>query len=247
MKKILSIAICSAIVIAAVVYAAKPLSIDTPQLKAYIKTKAAGAAWMQTNDWFVFTGYDAKSQIQIVDAQGANLLINDIKLIKQKGKVSGNIENIIMGTSATPILDPANPVFVLSGNDKLSIKLKGVNVGTVLATKMKMVLVNGLDGLLAGTNPKGVKVMAQDGDIAGASAANRAVIGTAIVPTMLHSVKAKKGMILNVDATEATPAKAGKTKWTAKIAGAGDVQVKSLADWSTKNKNVTLVEPVVTP
>ena len=236
--KALKIIVCLTIVIAAVLYAAKTPTDFGGGLKGFLKTKAAAAAFTNDNGWIIFTGLDAKSQIQITEAASVvGIVVNDAKQIKQKGKIAGTIDNIVVGTD---VLDAAGNVDLtkLAGNAKFSVKLKGVNVGTVLATDMKMVLVNGLNGTLAGNNAKGIKVMTQDGDLAGADAANRAVVGLATVPTMIKMVKAKKGKIEYVDATEATPAKVGKTKWMAKVAGTGDVLVKSKADWNAKSKNV---------
>ena len=245
--KTIKIIVCLTIVVAAIAYAAKPLDIDTATLKGYVKTKAAAAAWVETNGWFVFTGYDAKSQIQVTAADGANILINDAKMIKQKGKISGSLSNIVVA-SADALLPNGNiDLTKLAGNAKFSVKLKGINVGTVIAKDMKMVLANGIFGKVAGGNVKGLKLMTQDGTIEG-TPATPVVIGDAAVPTILKMVKAKKGKIGYVDATEATPAKVGKTKWGAKEASNGEVLVKSLADWAEekKNKNVTLTTNVVT-
>jgi len=240
--KALKIIVCLTIVLAAVLYAAKVPTDFGGGLKGFLKTKAAAAAYTNINGWIIFTGLDAKSQLQITEATAVEgIIVNDAKQIKQKGKITGQINNIIVGTATTPF-DPANPTYTLAGNAKFSVKLKGVNVGTVLAKDMKMVLVNDLNGVLAGNNAKGIKVMTQDGNLAGADAANRAVVGLATVPTMIKMVKAKKGKIEYVDAKEATPAKVGKTKWMAKVAPTGDVLVKSVADWNAKSKNVTFTE-----
>ncbi len=242
--KAIKIIVCLTIVVAAIAYAAKVPTVFSPGLEGFLKTKAPAAAFTNIGEWVVFSGLDAKSQLQITKADGASILVNGaVKMIKQKGKIGGTLNNIILGESATPLLDPANPVFVLDGNEKFSVKLKGVNVGTVMATSMKMVLVNDLSGKLAGTNLKGIKVMTQDGGIEGTPAAP-VVIGDANVPTMLKLVKAKKGAIGYVDATLATPAKVAKTKWGAKVQSAGTVQVAALADWAEakKNKNVTLTD-----
>jgi len=240
--KTLKIMICASIVIVALVYAKKVPTVFSAKLEGFLKTKAAGAAWTNIDEWVIFTGLDAKSQLQLTKADGASILINDAKQIKQKGKIAGDLNNIIVGAPATPILDPLNPVFVYAGNAKFSVKLKGVNLGTVIAKDMKMVLVNSLNGKLAGTNVKGIKVLTQDGDLAGADAANRAVIGGIVPETKIKMVKAKKGEIGYVDATAATAFKPGKTKWKAKIQSAGDVLVTAGQFDVAKSKNVTLTE-----
>ena len=239
--KALKILVCITIVLAAVLYAAKTPTDFGGGLKGFLKTKAPAAAFTNQDGWIVFTGLDAKSQIQITEATAVKgIVVNDAKQIKQKGKISGDINSIVVADNVPVIVDGkiVNGV-TLAGNEKFSVKLKGINVGTVLASKMKMVLVDSLSGILAGNNAKGIKVMTQDGDLAGADAANRAVVGLTDVPTMIKMVKAKKGKIEWVDATAATPAKPGKTKWMAKVAGTGDVLVKSAADWNAKSKNVT--------
>ena len=257
MKKVLNIAICLTIVISAVVYAATKIDINEGGLTAQIKTKAT-AGYELTNGWIVITGMGDKDSLTIsgADMPTGGIVMNGGKMIKQKGKIFGYIDNIIIATQAPDILNPDNIVTTLAGNEKLSIKLKGISVGTVLAKQMKLVLVDNLSGAIAGNNAKGVKIMTTTdivGDAGGTT--DRLLVGAydysgdleIKVDTKLHSVKAKKGMISNVDAMNATPAKAGKTKWSAKILGAGDVEVASLADWSSKNKNVTLVQPVLVP
>ena len=255
MKKVLSIAICLSIVIAAVVYAAKVPTDFGGGLKGFLKTKAPAAAFTETNGWVVFTGLDAKSQLQITEATAVKgIILNDAKIIKQKGKISGNIDSIVMATTASSVIDPSVVIATLAGNDKLSIKLKGINVGTVLAKTMKMVLVNDINGAIAGTTAKGVKIMTQDGNIAG-DATERALVGaydiaiagvetTVPVATTIKAIKAKKGSIGYVDALNATAAKAGKTKWIAKVASSGDVLVTAGQFDVAKSlkKNVKLTE-----
>ena len=251
MKKVLNIAICLSIVIAAVVYAGTTKTdFDKGGLKGQLKSKGA-ATVSETNGWVVFANMTDKDQVIITAASNVKGVIMDNgKMLKQKGKISGTIDNIIIATQAPDITDPANIITTLAGNEKLSIKLKGVNVGTVLAKTMKMVLVNDISGAIAGTATKGVKIMTQDGGIEGdatedvlVGAYDYAVGGSEVnipVTTMIKAIKAKKGSIGYVDATEATPYKPSKTKWIAKIQSAGKVRVKSTSDWSSKNKNVTL-------
>ena len=241
--KTLKIIVCLSIVVAAIVYAAKTPTDFSADVAGFLKTKATVAV-TETNGWLIFKGMDAKSQLQLTKADNnANILLDNGKMVKQKGgKVTGALGSILVGTSASDMATPTDVVY--AGNDKFSIKLKGISVGTVIASSMKMVFVNGLNGTLAGGNAKGLKVMTEL-DLAGADAANRAVVGLATVPTVIKMVKSKKGKIEWVDATAATPVKAGKTKWKAKVAPSGDVQVADLAAWAEakKNKNVTLVGP----
>ena len=255
MKKVLNIAICLSIVIAAVVYAADKIPISMAGLTAELKT-SVGATVSETNGFVLLSGMGDKDSLTITGVDNVKGIVMDGgKMIKQKGKINGYIDNIIFATEAPSITDPTLIVATLAGNEKLSIKLKGISVGTVLAKQMKLVLVDSLSGAIAGNNAKGVKIMTSL-DIAG-DATERVLVGAYdIIPTgssvevnvpvatTIKSIKAKKGMIGYVDAVNATPAKPGKTKWSAKVAGAGDVEVASLADWSTKNKNVTLVQPV---
>ena len=57
-----------------------------------MKIKAPAAAFTNIGEWVVFTGLDAKSQLQITKADGASILINDAKMIKQKGKIAGTVQ-----------------------------------------------------------------------------------------------------------------------------------------------------------
>ncbi len=253
MKKVLNIAICLSIVIAAVVYAADKIPISMAGLTAELKT-SVGATVSETNGFVLLSGMGDKDSLTITGVDNVKGIVMDGgKMIKQKGKINGYIDNIIFATEAPSITDPTLIVATLAGNEKLSIKLKGISVGTVLAKQMKLVLVDSLSGAIAGNNAKGVKIMTTT-DIAG-DVTERLLVGAydynvgagemnIPVATKIKSIKAKKGVISYVDALNATPAKPGKTKWSAKVAGAGDVEVASLADWSTKNKNVTLVQPV---
>ncbi len=253
MKKVLNIAICLSIVIAAVVYAADKIPISMAGLTAELKT-SVGATVSETNGFVLLSGMGDKDSLTITGVDNVKGIVMDGgKMIKQKGKINGYIDNIIFATEAPSITDPTLIVATLAGNEKLSIKLKGISVGTVLAKQMKLVLVDSLSGAIAGNNAKGVKIMTTT-DIAG-DVTERLLVGAydynvgagemnIPVATTIKSIKAKKGVISYVDALNATPAKPGKTKWSAKVAGAGDVEVASLADWSTKNKNVTLVQPV---
>ncbi len=238
--KTLKIIVCLTIVIAAIVYAKKVPTDFSSDLAGFLKTKSATASFVNTNGWVIFKGLDAKSQIQLTKADNnANILVNDAKMIKVKGKFTGSLGSVIVGTSASDMKTPTDVVY--AGNSKFSIKLKGISVGTIIAKDMKAAFANDLSSAFAGSNAKGISLMTEL-DIAGASATNRAVIGIAGVPTVLKAVKSKKGKIENVDATLATPAKVGKTKWKAKVAGSGNVTVAKLDDWAAakKNKNVIL-------
>ena len=257
MKKIVNIVLCLSIVASAVVYAATKIDFNKGGITGQLKTKLA-ATVIETNGWVVFSNMGEKDSVTIEAIDNSvqaepRILLDGGKLIKQKGKIFGNINSIVIAAQVPDITNPSNIVTTLAGNDKLSIKLKGINIGTVLAKTMKMVLVNDINGAIAGTNPKGIKIMTQDGDIAGDDATEPALVGaydytvgivetTIPVETKIKSIKAKKGRIGYLDAREATPAKPGKTKWVAKIETGGEVHVKSLADWSTKNKNVKLTE-----
>ena len=256
MKKVLNIVICLSIVIAAVVYAADKIPISAAGLTAELKT-STGATVSETNGFVVIQGAGPKDSLTITAANMPNggIIMNDAKIIKQKGKFFGYIDSIVMATEAASILDPSVVIGTLSGNSKLSIKLKGITVGTVLAKDMKLVLVDNITGAIAGNNAKGVKIMTSL-SIEGSATEDVLVGAYDIIPTgssvevnvpvatTIKSVKAKKGAIGYVDALNATPAKLGKTKWTAKVASAGDVEVAAVADWSSKNKNVILVQPV---
>ncbi len=209
MKIYICIAICSTILLSSFLYAAKPLDIDTLTLKGFIKTKAS-KEFVETNGWIIFTGLDAKSQIQITVANGANILVNDAKMIKQKGKVSGNINNFIIGTSASLMADTNDVVY--AGNSKFLAKLKGFNFGNIIAKEMRMAYFNNFCGTLAGTNPKGIKIMTQDGGIVGTS--NRfAKIGLPEIPTMVKMINLKKGGCIGyLDLMDASPSKPLKSK-----------------------------------
>ena len=209
MKKIISITITATIAISLIVYAAKVPTIFGSGVEGFLKTKAVGASWTNVNGWVIFKGLDAKSQIQLTKANGASILVNDIKQIKQKGKITGDLANILVGTSASDMADPTDVVY--GGNKKFCVKLKGVNLGTVISKDMRMVLINSLNGILAGNNVKGIKIMTQDGDIMG-TPERYAKIGLPEVPTTVKTIKLKKGCIGYLDLLDANPAKPGKTK-----------------------------------
>ena len=210
MKKSIYIAICSTVLLTSSLYAAKIPTEFGPGVEGFLKTKAPAANYTNLNGWVIFTGLDAKSQIQLTTADlDANILINDAKLIKQKGKIAGSLANILVGSSASDMADPTDVVY--GGNKKFSVKLKGVNVGTVIAQTMKLVLIKDLSGKLAGANLKGIKIMTQDGGIEG-TVANYVKIGLPEVPTVVKIIKAKKGCINYLDLMDARPVKIGKGK-----------------------------------
>ena len=256
MKKVLNVALCLAIITSAVVFAATKIDFTLGGLTGQLKTKAS-ATVSETNGWVVFDNMGEKDSVTISAISGnvTGILMDGGKLLKQKGKITGNIDNIIIASQAPDITNPDNIVTTLAGNEKLSIKLKGVNVGTVLAKTIKMVLVNDINGAIGGTAAKGVKIMTQDGNIQG-DATERVLVGAydyavagigetnIAVTTMIKAIKAKKGMIGYVDATTATAAKAGKTKWIAKVASAGDVLVTAgqFDVLKSAKKHVTLTE-----
>ena len=242
--KAIKIIVCLSIVVAAIVYAG---ATKTEFPGGLLITKAVPPAEVVvTNDWTIFTGMGEKDQVQIIDpsALSLNIAMDGGKLIKQKGKIFGTIDNLIIGP-----VEAATDHALLGGNEKFQVKLKGFQIGTVLAKSVKQYLVAGIYGTVAGDNPKGIKILAIDkvaGDIQGAT--TRVNVGLADVPTTLKLVKAK-GKIGNVDATTATvvAGKEGKIKWLAKAPAdnAGDVLVAAglfAIDKSAK-KNVVLVEP----
>ncbi len=250
MKKMLNVTVCLLIVVSAIVYAKidnKPF--NAGNLSGILKTKN-DAKVSETNGWIVFTSMGPKDQVQITSAANVKGIIMDGgKMLKQKGTVNGNIDNIIIAEQVPDITNPNNIVTTLTGNDKLTIKLKGINVGTVLAENMKMVLVNDISGAIAGcTSLKGVKIMTQDGGIVGTET-ERVLVGSydyaiaggaetnIAVTTIIKMVKAKKGKIEYVDASNAQAAKPGKTKWKAKLLPTGNVLVESPGNWGSKNVN----------
>jgi len=249
--KAIKIIVCLTIVVAAIAYAG---ATKTEFAGGVLISKGAATVG-ETNGWLVFAGMGEKDQVQITGTVNPNISMDGGKMIKQKGKVTGLISNLIVvatgSTAADAIADPTK----LGGNEKFQVKLKGFQIGTVLAKTAKQYQVASIFGAAAGTGAKGIKIMTMDkaaGDIQG-TATERVVIGgyrneTNLVPvtTMIKLIKAK-GKIGYVDATLATAAKAGKTKWGAKSPSDGDVLVKSLADWAEakKNKNVTLATNVV--
>jgi len=259
MKKVLNIAICLSIVIAAIVYAGTTKTdFDKGGLLGQLKSKGA-ATVSETNGWVVFAGMTEKDLVTVYGANNVKGIIMDGgKLLKQKGSIVGNIDNIIIATEAPSIVDPSVIVTTLAGNDKLSIKLKGISVGTILAKNMKMVIVNDIDGALGGTlaSGKGIKVLTT-GDIAG-DATERMLVGAydynvggadidIPVATMIKSIKSKKGSIGYVDASNATAAKPTKTKWIAKVPSNGDVLVTAgQFDIAKSLKKNVVLTPLVT-
>lgn len=230
--KVMNITVCCALAIAALVYAAKTPEVFAPGLEGFVKSKGT-PVWTATNahgqTWVIFEGMGPNDQIQLTKADDVSIMVNDIKQIKQKGKIAGNIPNLIIGSGHV----------TLGGNEKSMVKLKGVNVGTVLASTMKMVMVNSLYGGIAGSGAKGLAVKASQ-DVAGADADNRVFVGTEDNITMVKGIMAK-GAIEYVDALNSTAAKAGKTKLKAKVAPTGDVLVPA-GQYSPKSKNVNLTE-----
>lgn len=240
--------ICLLLAAAAIIYAAKTPEVFGPGVEGFLKTKSTTAAWtVVTNTpgttdgiiWVVFTGLDAKSQIQLTKCEDASIIVNDAKQIKQKGKISGSAKTLMFGTPND--LNTLN----FGGNPKAMIKLKGVNVGTVLAGSIKMVQCNDLTGGHVGSDSaKGVLLKAE-GNVAGADAANRVMIGKvpsqpgATIPaTKIKGISAK-GAIEYADAVNTVAAKPTKTKLKAKLPPTGDVLV-SAGQYSEKSKNVTL-------
>ena len=257
MKKVLNIALCLSIVISAVVYAATKIDFDLGGLTGQLKTKLA-ASVTETNGWVVFSDMGEKDLVTVYAVDNVKGIVMDGgKLLKQKGSIVGNIDSIVIAQEAPSIVDPSVIVSTLAGNDKLSIKLKGISVGTIIAKNMKMVIVNDIDGALGGTlaSGKGIKVLTT-GDIAG-DATERMLVGAydynvggedinIPVATMIKSIKSKKGAIGYVDASNATAAKPTKTKWIAKVPSNGDVLVAAGQFDAVKSlkKNVVLTEPV---
>ena len=259
MKKALNIALCLTIITSAVVFAAVKTDFTLGGLTGQLKAKLPAATVSETNGWVIFENMGEKDSVTIslISGNVKGIIMDGGKLLKQKGKIFGNIDNIIIATQAPDITNPDNIVTTLAGNDKLSIKLKGINVGTVLAKNMKLVLVNDISGAIGGTlmSGKGIKVMTQDGSIEG-DATERVLVGAydyavagvgetnIAVTTMIKTIKAKKGSIGYVDALNATAAKPGKTKWIAKVGSAGDVLVTAGQFDVAKSakKNVTLLE-----
>jgi len=216
-----------------------------PGVEGYLKTKSPDAAWYNTNmfghDWVVFVGLDAKTQLQLTKCSQANIIVNDIKQIKQKGKISGTANTIIFGTPNS--LNDMN----FGGNAKAMIKLKGIRIGTVATASQKMVQCNDLFGGLIGSDTvKGVKIKAE-GSVAGADAANVMYLGklpmqpmTYVPATKIKGVSAKAS-IENVDAVNTIAAKPGKTKMKAKLPPTGKTRVIG-GQYSPKSKNVDFEE-----
>jgi len=231
--KVVNIIACCALVIAALVYAGATPEVFAPGLEGFVKSKGA-PAWSQTNidaqTFVVFTGMTANDQLQLTKADGVSIIINDAKQVKQKGKVAGDIPTLVVGTA----------IDALGGNEKTMIKLKGVNVGTVLASTLKMVQVNSLYGGVAGSGAKGLAVSTTLDVAPAIGGAARVFVGTPGNVTMIKGIKAK-GKIEYVDALNSVAAKAGKTKLSAKVAPTGDVLVQA-GQYSPKSKNVILTE-----
>ena len=121
MKKSICIAICSTIFLSSILYAAKVPTVFSPGLEGFLKTKAPAANYTNLNDWVIFTGLDAKSQIQLTTADlDANILVNDAKLIKQKGKIAGSLANILVDSSASEMADPTDVVYAGNKNSLLN-------------------------------------------------------------------------------------------------------------------------------
>ena len=231
--KVVNIIACCALVIAALVYAGATPTVFAPGLEGFVKSKGA-PTWTETNmygqTWVVFEGMTANDQLQLTKADGVSVMVNDIKQIKQKGKIAGDMPNVVVGTG----------IDALGGNEKTMLKLKGVNVGTVLASTLKMVQVNSLYGGVAGSGAKGVAVSTTLDVAPAVGGAARVFVGTPGNVTMVKGIKAK-GKIEYVDALNSVAAKAGKTKLSAKVAPTGDVLVQA-GQYSPKSKNVILTE-----
>ena len=223
---------CVLFILATVLYAAKDPIDFGGGLKGYLKSKTTVTV-TNKNGWIIFTGMNSKSQIQITEANNVTgILVDDAKQIKQKGKITGFIKNIVVASADALLANGSIDLTKLGGNEKFTVKLKGMNVGTILAGEMKMVYVSGLNGGIAGTNAKGIKILMQDGDLAGIGTDTNdyAFVGLDAVPTMIKIVKAKRGKIECVDARAATPAKPGKTRWIAKE-GCCCILVKNPDEW----------------
>lgn len=242
---------------AALVVAAKTPTVFGPGVEGYLKFPKSVTpvpTFIATNGWVVFQGSDAKTSIQFTKLEGANLLIyGSIKGISYKPAVKGAIgiaSNVLFGAStSTP---DAN--WTPGGNPKLTVKLKGVTVGTVAATDVNLVQVQNLGindhdlfcGGFAGKRmlngkEKGAAIMTY-GDIRGADPSNRVYFGHAGWPTtVVRGVKAK-GMIGCVDLRlcGVPPGKQGKVPITGKVPAPFGCDVLTAFPNPFKGKNVNL-------
>jgi hypothetical protein len=245
------VAICGALL----GLAAKVPTVFGPGVEGFLKYPKSvipAPTFVATNGWVVFQGADTKTSIQFTKLEGANLLMyGTIKGISYKAAVKGAIgiaTNVLFGTSTSTPNQNWNP----GGNAKLTVKLKGVHVGTVAATDINLVQVQNLGindhdlfcGGFAGKRTlngkeQGAAIMAY-GDIRGASPSNRVYFGHAGWPmTIVRSIKAN-GMIGCVDMTMCgvPPGKDGKTIIKAKVPAPPGCDILTASPNPFKGKNV---------
>jgi hypothetical protein len=240
--KALKVILCLALVVSALVYAAK---VEEQWGTLTVQHKGELALATITQGWIVAAGGTDKSSVNIVAANGdEKLLVDNLKTVKGKGV---SLDTLAIGTVDPVPADNALATFYASykpaGSTKgVALKLKGGTIGTVLATTLKAVKADGVGSAAgAGKGNKGV-VISSKGGIGGkfGDAGNEKysyIGGPATVPTVVKKAKAKAAMGDVV--VYGAAAKAGKTKIKAKGGASGDgVFATTPADWSPKSDPV---------
>jgi hypothetical protein len=223
-----------------------------------------------TNDlgiktWVILTGGGPKSKVTLDGKDGAspvdaNILINEAKMIKGK-KAFGTVDNLIFGVFSP--VGQFNPQHLgimtnYSPGTGITIKLKGVTVGTVIAGDNKLVQVDAVKNFAtdSGFKAKGAKVMSFAGNVGGPSEVDKGWLG--VPPEMqpiaaladysegcqIKMVKAK-GAIDSLDVYASGIEKKGspKSKMQAKPGG-GTVNLITQTGWRTdKFKGVNVTTP----
>ena len=270
--KMFTYGVCLIIVAASLVYAAKNVLGPTSEglvfvandpgmaLEEYVVTNGVGI-----KTWVVITGGGPKSKLTLdgkdgASPQEANILINQAKMITAK-KVFGSIENLIFGVfSPVGVFNPEHLGVMTnySPGDGLIVKMKGVTVGTVIASDNKMVQVDAIEKFAtdSGFKAKGAKVMSYAGNVGGPDDANKGWLG--VPPEMqpiaaladygpgcqIKMVKAKGAVdALEVYASGIEKSGKPKSKMMAKPGG-GTVDLINQTGWRIdKFKGVSVTTP----
>ncbi len=244
MKKVLNVALCLTLIVAALVYAKKnPFTVG--DLVGY-STKST-LTGVETNGWIVLTGGTDRDKVVVTAGVDKKKIILDTGKAFQTKKISGNLDTLLIGSFGV------NPVGEIAGFAPGAIKLvkmKGATIGTVMAKGLKMVMADSVAKVATdgGFKGKGVKVKTKAGNIGG-TATDRGWLGVpddnplaATLGEGVCTIKGAfaKGAIDNLD-IYAKPHKAGKGKLKGKTPGAVTVAAGKASDW-TKLKNVTVTE-----
>ncbi len=244
MKKVLNVAVCLTLIVAAIVYAAKnPFTVG--DLVGY-STKST-LTGVETNGWIVLTGGSAKDKVVVTAGVDKKKIILDTAKVFQTKKIPGNLDTLLIGSFGVNVV--GDIAGFAPGPIKL-VKMKGATIGTVISKALKLVLADSVAKVATdgGFKGKGVTVKTKAGNVGGTTT-DRGWLGVPdghpLAAQMGEGVCTIKGAVSkaaidNLD-IYAKPFKAGKGKLKGKTPGTVTVAAGKASDW-TKLKNVTVTE-----